>query len=69
MSWYQNVVLVKVNAYVQYESSHPYIVREIPSKNFLTGRTDGHLDRRTDDRGDSYIPPQTSFAGGINRHS
>ena len=23
------------------------------------------LDRRTDRRGDSYIPPQTSFAGGI----
>ena len=23
------------------------------------------LDRRTDGQGDSYIPPQTSFVGGI----
>ena len=30
------------------------------------GRTDGQTDRQTDRQGDSYIPPQTSFAGGIN---
>ena len=29
------------------------------------GRTDGQTDRQTDRQGDSYIPPQTSFAGGI----
>ena len=29
------------------------------------GRTDGRTDRQTDRQGDSYIPPQTSFAGGI----
>ena len=28
----------------------------------LDRRTDGHTDRQ----GDSYIPPQTSFAGGYN---
>ena len=26
---------------------------------------DRQMDRRTDRQGDSYIPPQTSFAGGI----
>ena len=29
------------------------------------GQTDGQTDRQTDGHGDSYIPPQTSFAGGI----
>ena len=29
----------------------------------MDGRTDGQTDRQ----GDSYIPPQTSFAGGIKR--
>ena len=28
-------------------------------------QTDRRTDRQTDRQGDSYIPPQTSFAGGI----
>ena len=31
----------------------------------LDRQTDGQTDRQTDRQGDSYIPPQTSFAGGI----
>ena len=32
---------------------------------YMDGRTDGWTDRWTDGQGDSYIPPQTLFAGGI----
>jgi len=31
----------------------------------LTRYMDGRTDRQTDGQGDSYIPPQTLFAGGI----
>ena len=33
------------------------------------GQTDGRTDGRTDRQGDSYIPPQTLFAGGIKMTS
>jgi len=31
----------------------------------LCGQTDRRTDRQTDRQGETYIPPQTLFAGGI----
>ena len=36
---------------------------------YVDRRTDGQTDRQTDRQGDSYIPPQTMFAGGIKKYT